>query len=84
MEARLAEAEGGDRDEVQALHFALGKAYLDIGDTPNAFAHLDAGNRIKRAQVAYDAAANRAHNAAIAAAFPAGDLRALRRRRLVE
>ena len=38
------------------LHFALGKAYLDTGESEQAFGHLDAGNRIKRATFAYDAA----------------------------
>ena len=71
MEARLAELGERDADQVRALRFALGKAFLDVGDTAQAFAHLDAANRMKRAEVAYDGAANRAGFAAIAAAFPA-------------
>ena len=39
------------------LHFALGKAYADIGRTEPSFAHLLAGNSLKRRQVAYDEAA---------------------------
>jgi tetratricopeptide (TPR) repeat protein len=39
------------------LHFALGKAYADIGETDRAFAHLLAGNSLKRRQIAYDEAA---------------------------
>jgi tetratricopeptide (TPR) repeat protein len=37
-----------------AVHFALGKAYLDIGQPERAFHHLDAGNRHKRASFDYD------------------------------
>ena len=70
MEARLTEVERRQPSEAQPLHFALGKAYLDVGDTERAFDHLDAGNRLKRAQLIYDADANRARGAAIAAAFP--------------
>ncbi len=69
MEARLAETERKRPSEAQALHFALAKAYLDVGDSERAFAHLDAANHMKRAQFAYDADANRTRNAAIAAAF---------------
>jgi tetratricopeptide (TPR) repeat protein len=71
MEARLAEVELRLPGEAQSLHFALAKAYLDVGDSARAFAHLDAGARMKRAQFAYSADANRARNAAIAAAFSA-------------
>lgn len=38
------------------LHFALGKGHDDLGDTEKAFAHLSAGNAIKRQSVAYDEA----------------------------
>ena len=69
MEARLAEVERKQPGEAQPLHFALAKAYLDIGDSERAFTHLDAGNHMKRAQLAYDAGANHTHNDAIAAAF---------------
>ena len=69
MEARLASGAAQTRDEILALHFALGKAYLDIGDSTRAFEHLNAGNRLKRAMIAYDADANSARIAAIARAF---------------
>jgi len=72
MEAQLANRAARTGTEDLALHFALGKAYLDIGDSQRAFAHLEAGNRLKRAQLAYDADANSARMAAIARAFPAG------------
>ncbi|HVJ50886.1 MAG TPA: sulfotransferase [Aliidongia sp.] len=52
MEALLARMRG--YRERLTLHFALGKAYLDHGDGERAFAHLDAGNRLKRVNVDYD------------------------------
>jgi len=36
------------------LHFALGKALEDAGETEASFAHYAEGNRIRHAQVAYD------------------------------
>lgn len=39
------------------LHFALGKAYADLGRHPEAFAQWCAGNRLQRAQIHYDEAA---------------------------
>lgn len=41
------------------LHFALFEAYEDIGDYRKAFAHLKAGNDLKRATVKYDSKQNR-------------------------
>jgi hypothetical protein len=40
-----------------SLHFALGKAYLDYGDSAAAFGHLDQGNAMKRSTITYDPAA---------------------------
>ena len=51
------------------LNFALGKAYLDFDDSPSAFRHLNAGNRMKRAVMAYDAERPRAFFAEIAEIF---------------
>ncbi len=56
------------------LHFAVGKAYLDIGDSARAFAHLHEGNRSKRSLLSYDAAAATAWMAGIAAAFSPASL----------
>ena len=42
--------------EAMALHFALGKAWLDVGDSVQAFTHLDQGNALKRTTFHYDAA----------------------------
>jgi tetratricopeptide (TPR) repeat protein len=54
LEACLAEGERRSLVERVAAHFALGKAYLDIRDPEQAFRHLEAGNRQKRASFDYD------------------------------
>nr|WP_206951502.1 tetratricopeptide repeat-containing sulfotransferase family protein [Trinickia acidisoli] len=54
MEAWLAESEQRPLSDGTDMHFALGKAYLDIGDAQRAFHHLDIGNRQKRASFTYD------------------------------
>lgn len=59
------------RTDRTALHFALGKAWMDAGDAERAFTHLDAGNREKRASFAYDADAVDAWVSSIIDAFPA-------------
>ncbi|MGU3494199.1 sulfotransferase [Xanthobacteraceae bacterium A53D] len=41
-------------DDCMALHFALGKAYLDAGLPDPAFSHLATGNSMKRATFAFD------------------------------
>lgn len=51
------------------LHFALGKAYLDTGDSAQAFSHLDCGNSIKRATFSYDSTATTTWIQRIAEAF---------------
>ena len=71
METKLANSPAKAGAETLALHFALGKAYLDIGDSKRAFEHLNASNRQARAQIVHDADAQEARMAAIAKAFPA-------------
>jgi tetratricopeptide (TPR) repeat protein len=51
------------------LHFGLGKAFLDIDDSEQAFRHYDEGNRLKRSTFTYDADANERWMASIAEAF---------------
>jgi tetratricopeptide (TPR) repeat protein len=58
------------------LHFALGKAYLDLGDSARAFHHFDTGNAMKRPTFGYDSAATGQWLASIAETFSAGLLRA--------
>ena len=74
MEALLAGADArrlSSEDRLD-LEFALGKAWMDIGEPAPAFARLDAGNRRMRATIRYDVATDEARLAAIAGAFTPG------------
>ena len=68
MQALLAR-EGISLADRATLHFGLGKAFLDIGDSAEAFRHYDEGNRLKRSTFAYDADANERWMAGIAEVF---------------
>jgi tetratricopeptide (TPR) repeat protein len=57
MEALLSSGKLLARDDILALRFALGKAWLDIGDETRAFLHFNEGNRLKRSTFEYDAPA---------------------------
>jgi tetratricopeptide (TPR) repeat protein len=50
-----ADALGMPLEERIRLLMTLGKAWLDAGDPERAFAHLEEGNRLKRATIHYDA-----------------------------
>ena len=54
------------------LQFVLGKAWLDAGDAPRAFAHYDAGNALKRAEYKYDIAVFERYVGEIIRLFDAG------------
>lgn len=54
MEALLGPGGVQVQSDRTALHFALGKALMDVGEPARAFAHLDEGNRQKRSTFAYD------------------------------
>ncbi len=54
-----------------SARFALGKAYMDMGDAARAFAHLDEGNRLKRASFTYDSVATGQWMELIAQSFTA-------------
>ena len=54
-----------------SLHFALGKAFLDMGQSDNAFRHFNDGNRMKRALIQYDANATSQWLASISQAMTA-------------
>lgn len=71
MQARLLDPQGLSLNDRMALHFALGKAYLDIADSIQAFHHLDTANTLKRSTFDYDPAATEAWKKRIVAAFPA-------------
>lgn len=70
MEALVASGTVQGQADRTALHFALGKALLDVGEAERAFAYLAEGNRQKRATFAYDPAAIDAWFSAIIDAFP--------------
>ena len=53
-----------------SLNFALGKAFLDIGDSDRAFRHLNEGNRMKRALIHYDPGVTHQWMDSLAKAFP--------------
>ena len=57
MEKLLADIDSRSEDDQIKLHFALGKAYGDIGLHAQAFHHLQHGNALKRRQIDYDEAA---------------------------
>ncbi|HTH96798.1 MAG TPA: sulfotransferase [Stellaceae bacterium] len=75
MAALLAPDAVQSHDERMALHFALGKAYLDTKDAEAAFRHLDEGNRMKRATIDYDADETGRWMDAIVTMFPAERMR---------
>jgi tetratricopeptide (TPR) repeat protein len=57
MEALLAVPAASDeaqRDNRIVLEFALGKAWMDVGDVDRAFEHLSRANRLKRETFDYD------------------------------
>ncbi len=53
MEAALAGSQLSEEDRFH-LHFALGKAHDDRGETEAAFGHYAEGNRLRRAGIDYD------------------------------
>jgi tetratricopeptide (TPR) repeat protein len=69
MQALLGPNGAQAQNDQMLLHFALGKAFLDIGESGRAFAHLDAGNKMKRASLTYDADATSRWMASIADNF---------------
>ena len=54
MERIFAEAPDPDSDRFMPLHFAIGKAYDDIGDYKKAIEHFKKGADIKRGKLTYD------------------------------
>jgi tetratricopeptide (TPR) repeat protein len=68
---RLLDSHPPCRDRI-LLHFALGKARMDAGETAAAFRHWHAGNQLKRATIRYDGVEESRRMAAIGeSAFPA-------------
>ena len=76
MEALAAETAGAGPERRVKLHFALGKAYGDLGQRERSFHHLLAGNAGMRRQKPYDEAAALGELERIAAAYTPALLRA--------
>ena len=72
----LLRREGISLADRATLHFGLGKAFLDIGDSAAAFRHYDEGNRLKRSTFAYDADADERWMASVAQVFSPALLKA--------
>lgn len=69
MEEMAARTDGMSDGERLNLHFALGKAYGDVGRHGEAFDHLLKGNALRRQKITYDETAALAHFDAIRAVF---------------
>ena len=69
--AALAPEAEARKEDVFHLHFSLGKAHEDAGDWAAAFAHYDAGNRLRRTMIVHDAEAFSAEVRAAAQTFDA-------------
>jgi tetratricopeptide (TPR) repeat protein len=67
-----------DWEERTTLHFALAKMFADNADYKNSFAHLLAGNALKRRRVHYDESATLTANAGLRAVFTGKLMRATR------
>ncbi len=72
-----ADASPDSPEDRLTLQFTLGKALMDIGDADQAFAHLETGNRLKRATLRYDVRDDLAEFEAIEASLTAGRASAL-------
>jgi tetratricopeptide (TPR) repeat protein len=68
MQALVAR-EGITLSDRATLHFGLGKAFLDIGDSDQAFRYYAEGNRLKRSTFAYDPDVNARWMTSIAEVF---------------
>lgn len=76
MEALLRAEGARSHADRMALHFTLGKAYLDIGDSDRAFHHLNEGNRMKRSSFTFDSEATSRWMRKIAQTFSPARLKA--------
>jgi hypothetical protein len=70
MEDLLTSNQVQNYNDRMALHFALGKAWMDAGDDARAFDYFNKGARMKRATITYDADATRRWLELIAQSFP--------------
>ena len=71
MQRMLTSVPSNSQEAVQ-LHFALGKAHDDFGETDTAFKHFQAGNRIRREALGDISERNRAQFEQVKALFEGG------------
>jgi tetratricopeptide (TPR) repeat protein len=71
---RASAQDGRAREDLINLDFTLGKAFMDIGDADQAFAHLAAGAQAYRNGLSYDVETDLAEFRAMARSFDAGRL----------
>ncbi len=69
METLLSNPDQPSEAQQADLHFALGKAYDDMGEADRAFPHFAAGNALRRRQIDYDEGRELAGKARIAEIF---------------
>lgn len=55
MKKVIDEADDPKKDRYLPVHYALGKAYTDMGEYENGFEHYQTGSALKRARLNYDA-----------------------------
>ena len=72
LESLAKDAPALPEDQRISLHFALGKAYADLGRHEAAFRHLQEGNASKRRRIDYDEAVDLGLFGRIRAVFSAG------------
>ena len=82
IERMRARAEGLQPDRFSRIqtHFALGKAYEDLGDYAEAMRQYDQGNRLKAMSATFDRAAMTKHFDSIIGRFTAEELQRAERR----
>jgi tetratricopeptide (TPR) repeat protein len=76
MESRLASGPALSANDRMMLHFGLGKALMDAGQSDAAFRHLGIGNKLKRGTIGYDPDGVTRWLKSIAAAYPTEKLAA--------
>ena len=69
LEAAVAR-KSGDAEHAAPLHFALAKAYEDLGDYAASWRHVRAANGLERSRLNYSASRDRAMVDCVIAAFP--------------
>jgi len=77
MERLISPGAAPSLQDAMAVRFALGKAWMDLGEADKAFDHLDEGNRLMRATFDYDRAETSRWVASIAKTYDRAALKKL-------